>query len=329
MSIFVPPGGWAIANSYVIDPQFQLYFTAAWGGFLGLAVVVCLPRVIRYNFIDRRWSQGWVLFQTDHVEYSPMAVDERGAQRGERPARSRKTGKLSIISERFGSLWVKVFGRAVPWVGLLTGQIVLLLFGLGVVFACMFPQAQLWSNPNRLGFLNLALIPPLFLLAMKNSPLIALLGQSYEKINFIHRWIGRLIFILGLAHGGTWMRSWQAVNQLGLMMAMEKSQLGLLTLCFAALLFVSGGSWLRRTCYPLFFGLHVVGFVGFLVSVDRHSPFARDWIGWGAVLLYGIDIALRLLRYRFAEATIEALPGGYIRIWVDDYTRGWRSVWRH
>jgi ferric-chelate reductase len=326
MSIFEPPGGWTVYNSYVTDPWYQRYFTAAWGGVLGVAVLASLPRIVRYNFIHRRWREGWLLSQTDYAAYSPLVGDEKGTLRGETPARTRQRGVLSDASVRLCSLATKALGWAVPWVGLLTGQILLLLIGLGFVFACIFPESQLSTNPNRLGFIDLALIPPLFLLAMKHSPLVALVGQSYEKVNFIHRWIGRLIFILGLAHGGTWIRSWQASGQVAQMMAMDKAQRGLLTLCFAALLFVSGGAWLRRTCYPLFFGLHVVGFVGFIVAVDRHTPYARNWVGWGAVLLYGIDIALRLLRYRFAEATVEALPGGSIKIWIEDYTRGWRSV---
>ena len=47
----------------------------------------------------------------------------------------------------------------------------------------------------------MANIPILFLTAFKNSPLSFIAGLPYEKINSFHRWVGRLIAAIFLAHG--------------------------------------------------------------------------------------------------------------------------------
>ncbi|KAJ7925526.1 hypothetical protein B0H13DRAFT_2314332 [Mycena leptocephala] len=65
------------------------------------------------------------------------------------------------------------------------------------------------------GFLALAQLPPVFLFASKNSPLIALLlgpGVDYTKLNYVHRahtqrWAGRFLFLGALVHGSLWINN--------------------------------------------------------------------------------------------------------------------------
>jgi len=48
-----------------------------------------------------------------------------------------------------------------------------------------------------------------FLFATKNSPLSLLLGpgNGYEKLNYIHRWSGRGMFLCVAIHGSLWIRN--------------------------------------------------------------------------------------------------------------------------
>ena len=59
------------------------------------------------------------------------------------------------------------------------------------------------------GFLAIAQIPVVFLFATKNSILSLLLGpgNGYEKLNYIHRWSGRGLFLCALIHGSLWIRN--------------------------------------------------------------------------------------------------------------------------
>jgi hypothetical protein len=55
------------------------------------------------------------------------------------------------------------------------------------------------------GFLALAQLPVVFLFSSKNS-IISFLspGHGYEKLNFVHRWAGRGLFLAVAIHGGLW-----------------------------------------------------------------------------------------------------------------------------
>lgn len=59
------------------------------------------------------------------------------------------------------------------------------------------------------GFLAIAQIPVVFLFATKNSLLSLLLGpgNGYEKLNYIHRWSGRGLFLCAVIHGSLWIRN--------------------------------------------------------------------------------------------------------------------------
>lgn len=52
-------------------------------------------------------------------------------------------------------------------------------------------------NYKRFGLLAISQFPLLFVLSMKNSPLNYITGVGYERLNFIHRTVGRMIFALG------------------------------------------------------------------------------------------------------------------------------------
>ena len=94
------------------------------------------------------------------------------------------------------------------------------------IIVCAVTHAQLVDNPNRAGkfsvhilfvlnlpvypgFLAIAQIPVVFLFATKNSILSLLLGpgNGYEKLNYIHRWSGRGLFLCALIHGSLWIRN--------------------------------------------------------------------------------------------------------------------------
>jgi ferric-chelate reductase len=53
----------------------------------------------------------------------------------------------------------------------------------------------------------LSLLTPVFLFASKNSPAALLLGKGYEKLNWVHRWAGRLLFLMATIHGSLWMNN--------------------------------------------------------------------------------------------------------------------------
>ncbi|KAI9463413.1 hypothetical protein HD554DRAFT_2040945 [Boletus coccyginus] len=75
-----------------------------------------------------------------------------------------------------------------------------------VTLVCILKDAPLISNPNRAGFLACTQFLIVFLFATKNSLLSFLLGpgHGYEKLKFLHRMAGRLMFLSTAIHGSLW-----------------------------------------------------------------------------------------------------------------------------
>lgn len=60
---------------------------------------------------------------------------------------------------------------------------------------------------NRTGVMAVINMIPLFLLAGRNNPIIKLTGISFDTMNLIHRWFGRIVVLEAVAHTAAWMAS--------------------------------------------------------------------------------------------------------------------------
>jgi hypothetical protein len=57
---------------------------------------------------------------------------------------------------------------------------------------------------SRSGIMAVINMIPLFLLAGRNNPIIKLTGISFDTMNLIHRWFGRIVVLEALAHTVCW-----------------------------------------------------------------------------------------------------------------------------
>src|SRR4051794_31381313 len=80
---------------------------------------------------------------------------------------------------------------------------------IALVVTCIVVDASLVKNANRAGRIALAQLPIVFLFATKNSVLSLLLGpgNGYEKLNLVHKWAGRGIFLAAVIHGSLWIKN--------------------------------------------------------------------------------------------------------------------------
>ena len=68
-----------------------------------------------------------------------------------------------------------------------------------------------WQRENigyRAGFISICQLPLIFLLAGKNNIIGFLAGSSYERLNWLHRWTARCLFVTTTIHMGFFMKSW-------------------------------------------------------------------------------------------------------------------------
>lgn len=68
-----------------------------------------------------------------------------------------------------------------------------------VLFVAFYKFGSMDSDPVRFGHLAIAQLPAISLLAMKNSPLALVFGKGYEKLNFLHRFVGRVMVFFAVS----------------------------------------------------------------------------------------------------------------------------------
>ena len=116
---------------------------------------------------------------------------------------------------------------------------------------------------NRTGVMAVINMIPLFLLAGRNNPFIALSGISFDTMNLIHRWFGRIVVLEALCHTIAYMtnkvhtKGWVALQQtLTGSQFMISGFIG--TIAFTFLLIQSPGP-VRHAFYDTFLHFHIIG----------------------------------------------------------------------
>lgn len=107
------------------------------------------------------------------------------------------------------------------------------------------------NDSSSAGFLALAQLTPVFLLATKNNPIGLLLGIGYERLNWAHRWAGRLLWLSATIHGALWIHQFRSTGQWSQLGA-DKSQRGIAAYVLLTALAALSISPLRSRFYQVF-----------------------------------------------------------------------------
>lgn len=176
------------------------------------------------------------------------------------------------------------------------GRILVLLVYWAVIIymataGAIVKDAYFWE---RIGFRNawvtVTQIPFLYLLASKSSILGMIAGSSYERLNWLHRWVARTMFVTATIHG---FHFWSEYQQAGIVSYMIQ-MMPMIKYGFAAwglLLWanVSGFSPLRHLNYELFIAQHMLTWIVFLYVVYVHIPAYAQYNVWFAIAALCFD----------------------------------------
>ncbi|GAA5982104.1 hypothetical protein JCM11641_000589, partial [Rhodosporidiobolus odoratus] len=344
-----PCTGWSVYDSYVTDPLYQKRFTLAWTCTFALFFLLALPSLLRFIASGeyKRSFGGWTgligVKQASTRDYRPLDGQEAPqptAKTWTFPAPLRKPYLVAASLIRTIGLFTLPLPSFVSRIPFFTARQPLnchpkrvylpfpfsrlLLFLLVPIFilATLLPEAQLRANPNRFGFVALACLPPLFILSAKNGPVGWLLGRGWTAVNWLHRWIGRAVVLLVLLHFYFWTIQYSGSAQTAFLSG-EKERRGIAALAFLLLIFVSSLPPMRRFSYPVFFTLHYLGIIGFLVYLNKHTVYAAPWATWVVVGIYTADMAGRVMSMRIRWAEAEALEGGMVKLSLPGLSGGW------
>ncbi|KAJ6566192.1 hypothetical protein B0H19DRAFT_1025025 [Mycena capillaripes] len=303
-------------ESYTEDPKWQTRFTAMWCAALGFAILLAAPRAFGLRTLRERLRVGGVSVRGE----GGYAVAATAIPAGKEMAREEGSTLMTL-----GRVLDSVRLWSLPGIPLNVGQMFVVAGYAVFALLCIVLQVPLMESPNRAGFLALAQLPPVFLFASKNSPLTGLLlgpGVDYTKLNYIHRWAGRFLFLGAVVHGSLWINN-HLIFALPIL-TQQKEASGVAALgCLCVLVLTSFGV-VRRRAYGLFLGVHFLTFPAFFITICYHTIYASPWI-FPPLAFYAADVLVRMYRWRVVVARAEGREGGLTLIHIPTATRGWRA----
>ncbi|GAA6017820.1 hypothetical protein JCM11491_004634 [Sporobolomyces phaffii] len=309
------------------------------GGALLIAFLASVPRWIEFFSATRGRSTGWMLggcarapvtistdeklgYDKDEKKHGQVVVDLRGT-RFASLAPITPTGTLTIRLRTFRSTYLL---RSLPLpFGLLSHLSVArvflcLLYQVLVIFTLFHQCSDHRTNWKRTGYIAVAQLPAVFLAVTKNG-IGHLIGTSYDKINFLHRVAGRLVFLASLLHAllflriRNWTVNWQSEAQ-------KTGMLGILALC---LVFFSLLKFVRRAFYQVFLVCHLGGIVIFLIALRLHAPSVARPYTTACVVIYGVDLVVRICKTRQTLVSLAPLSSNMTMVQAHELTNGWRA----
>ncbi|KAB8231940.1 ferric reductase family protein [Aspergillus alliaceus] len=221
------------------------------------------------------------------------------------------------------------------------GPISIILANLIVVLVFCFYKLDTtdqwkWEDVGyRTGFVAIAQMPLIFLLAGRQNIIGLLVGMSYERLNWFHRWISRTLWLTATIHMGFWFRSWGRYDYITYQLKNDPlSQRGFAAWCILTFIVLTSMAPIRRLSYEFFVLQHLVTFTGFIAAVWLHAAEeVKVWV-WIPIGLLVFD---RVARYAWAtyanlsifhrstkhalwanRASFTPLPGNITRITIDN-----------
>lgn len=202
--------------------------------------------------------------------------------------------------------------------------LVMTIYSAGILTSLNF-RCQIFSHSSRGGWIVASQIPFLYAFAMKNNIPGYLAGFGYEKLQYIHRLVGRWMFIASLLHAFGFIFRWSVANTWPEKISLNFVRWGLVTFTTLSLQGLLSIQPIRRVAHRFFYTTHVVGSVIFLVALSKHAPASRPYV-LVAVALYGVDRLTRLLKTRVTTANIRVIPElGLTCIEIPTINQGWRA----
>ncbi|PWY90461.1 metalloreductase [Aspergillus sclerotioniger CBS 115572] len=191
------------------------------------------------------------------------------------------------------------------------GPLAIILANLIVVLVFCFYKldtADQWKWEDvgyRTGFVAICQLPLIFLLAGRQNLIGILVGMSYERLNWYHRWIARTLWLTATIHMCFWFRDWGRYNYI--LYELKHYPLatrGFAAWCILTFIVITSAAPIRRFGYEIFVLQHLVTFVGFIAAVWLHAPAeVKVWV-WIPIGFLIFDRVARYLWATYANLSI-------------------------
>lgn len=199
-----------------------------------------------------------------------------------------------------------------------------LWFGI-LIFAALFSSPGLFIDPTRVSWVGTSQLPFLFAFSAKNNIISMLLGFGYEKLNFMHRFLGRVIVLAINIHAIDYFYKWTLAEDFVANISRPTSYWGLVGLICLDCLFFFSTSWWRRKAYNVFLSTHFIGYTLLFPALWFHNVALRPYV-FACLVIIGFDRTLRVFKSRITRAKLRAIPElGVTRVECKNINAGWRA----
>ncbi|KAK4118411.1 hypothetical protein N657DRAFT_583725 [Parathielavia appendiculata] len=178
--------------------------------------------------------------------------------------------------------------------------IALLVYWIVIIYMMttdvVIKDAFFWE---RIGYRNawvtITQVPLLYLLASKCSIIGFLVGTSHERLNWLHRWVSRTVFVTASVHGWHFYTDWARADFVEYQLKMQPSiKYGFGAWAILLWTMVSGLVPFRRMSYELFVLQHLLSAIIFLWLIYIHVPSSAVYNVWFAIAALCFDRACRM-----------------------------------
>ncbi|OQN95305.1 hypothetical protein B0A48_18462 [Cryoendolithus antarcticus] len=202
--------------------------------------------------------------------------------------------------------------------------------------------AYKWEKVGfRAAWVSVTQIPFIYLLSCKFNPISLLTGVSYVRLNWLHRWSARTVFLTIIVHWAYFFREWvlsDLVKWEFQLMPMVKYGFG--AWAVIGWMTLTGLGLFRALNHELFVAQHICAAAALLWLLYVHVPAYAQYNVWLSVAFVAFDwiarIVLGVLRnthilsWRTVKvpgysATAEALPGNMTRLTIAHADFTWKA----
>ncbi|KAJ9094738.1 hypothetical protein QFC21_005896 [Naganishia friedmannii] len=292
--------------------EAQAYQANRWL-FIAMMIVLgwCIFAQLPHTVIRMRWARSiWdgfrlrppgpsevVMHKDTVVESSAASVAVDKAHRQDRPPR------------RLNHLHLSLPIYTIPILDLPLPQFLVVVFalalGLGVAGWC---QAAFLTNASRSTLVIMAIMSLTAGFGVKAFGVGTWLQVGYTAVNFLHRWLGRMVILLATLHVIAYLVVFYRAGVAKEQMSLPANYLG--AMAYGGLLLAGLASIrpIRRRWWWVFKFGHHFGMLLVLAGLNYHSGDIIPYLIaiWGLIL---INIIFRSVTTRYTVATLQALPG--------------------
>ncbi|KAI9057704.1 iron reductase [Trametes sanguinea] len=180
-----------------------------------------------------------------------------------------------------------------------------------------------WSS--RAGAIGASQFPLITALGTKNNVVAYITGISYDKLNYVHRMVARVVFVLLWVHGGSKIALYLVPASYDEWFV----RVGLTALIAFTILILVSLRPIRAHVYEVFYFVHFFSVLIILLGAYFHANNQRvGFYVWPSFLIWGLDRAIRFARLVYynhlyfgfssashrLDATVELLSPHFVRL---------------